>query len=79
MSTQGAAAVPTAAPAAEGASEKKSGWFWKLIVLGLVVAVIGAECLFAFVYVSMATDKAASVEVASSAAQQGGQDEDGEL
>jgi flagellar FliL protein len=81
MSTQGAAAAPTAAPAVEGAAEKKSGWFWKLIVLGLIVAVIGAECLFAFVYVSMATDKAATAEVASatSLAPQSSQDEDGEL
>ena len=81
MSTQGVAAAPTAAPTVEATAEKKSGWFWKLIVLGLIVAVIGAECLFAFVYVSMATDKAATAEVgsATSAAPQSSQDEDGEL
>ena len=61
MTTQAAAApAPAAAPEAQG--EKKGGWFWKLIVLGLIAAVIGAECLFAYVYVSIATDKAASGE-----------------
>ena len=46
------------APATESApAAKKSGWFWKVVVLGLILAVIGAECLFAFVYVTMATEK----------------------
>ena len=68
MSTQ-AAPVPAApAPAPEAKSEKKSGLFWKLVVLGLIASVIGAECLFAFVYVSMATDKAASGDAGTTAA-----------
>lgn len=59
MTTQTAAAPsPVAAPEAQ--TEKKSGWFWKLVVLGLIAAVIGAECLFAYVYVSVATEKAAA-------------------
>lgn len=42
MTTQAAAApAPAAAPESQG--EKKGGWFWKLIVLGLIAAVIGAE------------------------------------
>lgn len=57
MTTQTAPASPPAA--ADAPAEKKSGWFWKLIVLGLIAAVIGAECLFAYVYVSVATEKAA--------------------
>jgi flagellar FliL protein len=61
MTTQAAAAPPPAA-APDGQAEKKSGWFWKLVVLGLIAAVIGAECLFAYVYVSIATDKAAAGE-----------------
>lgn len=78
MSTQAAASAPSAAPAAEGAAEKQSGWFWKLTVLGLIVAVIGAECLFAFVYVSMATDKAASADGASSSSSAPRNGDDGE-
>lgn len=61
MTTQAATASPPAA-AAEAPAEKKSGLFWKLIVLGLIAAVIGAECLFAYVYVSVATEKAAASE-----------------
>lgn len=61
MTTQ-AAAAPAPAAAADAQTEKKSGWFWKLVVLGLIAAVIGAECLFAYVYVSIATDKAAAGE-----------------
>lgn len=81
MSTQAAAPAPSAMPTPDSLGEKKSGWFWKLLVLGLIAAVIGAECLFAFVYVSMATDKAAVTEVGttSPAAQQDANDEDGEL
>ncbi|HUY91748.1 MAG TPA: flagellar basal body-associated FliL family protein, partial [Pirellulales bacterium] len=59
MPTQAAPAPPPGA-APDAPTEKKSGWFWKLIVLGLIAAVIGAECLFAYVYVSVATEKAAA-------------------
>lgn len=56
----------TVSPAAAGTesapSGKKSGWFWKAVVLGLILAVIGAECLFAFVYVTMATEKSGRQE-----------------
>ena len=45
MSTQ-TATPPAGADAATGG---KKGWFWKAVVLGLILAVIGAECLFAFV------------------------------
>jgi len=61
MPTQAAPAPPPGA-APDAPTEKKSGWFWKLIVLGLIAAVIGAECLFAYVYVSVATEKAAAGE-----------------
>jgi flagellar basal body-associated protein FliL len=55
-----------AAPAgfADSTGKKSSGWFWKAVVLGLILAVIGAECLFAFVYVTVATDKATSTDAA---------------
>jgi flagellar FliL protein len=68
MSTQAAPAPAAPAAAPEAKSEKKSGMFWKLVVLGLIASVIGAECLFAFVYVSMATDKAVSGEAGTAAA-----------
>lgn len=61
----------TTAPATVGESApagKKAGWFWKAVVLGLILAVIGAECLFAFVYVTMATDKSTHPEAAAPAA-----------
>lgn len=62
-----ATATP-AAPSAEAATGgKKGGWFWKVVVLGLILAVIGAECLFAFVYVTMATDKSVHAEAAAPA------------
>ena len=48
---------PPAATTEPAPAGQKSGWFWKAVVLGLILAVIGAECLFAFVYVTMATDK----------------------
>jgi flagellar basal body-associated protein FliL len=57
------ATSPAAAPEAASAGQK-SGWFWKVVVLGLILAVIGAECLFAFVYVTMATEKANSGDAA---------------
>jgi flagellar basal body-associated protein FliL len=60
-------AAPTAAPLETAPAGKKGGWFWKAIVLGLILAVIGAECLFAFVYVTMATEKSAQPEAAASA------------
>lgn len=62
MSTQ--TMPPPAAHAASGdaATGGKKGWFWKAVVLGLILAVIGAECLFAFVYVTVATDKATNAE-----------------
>lgn len=79
MTTQ-TAPVPPVSAASDTLGDKKSGWFWKLIVLGLIAAVIGAECLFAFVYVSMATDKAAATEVspAAPASHSAGEEEDGE-
>ncbi|HWB11077.1 MAG TPA: flagellar basal body-associated FliL family protein [Pirellulales bacterium] len=59
---------PAAAAAVEAApASKKSGWFWKAVILGLILAVIGAECLFAFVYVTMATDKSTHPEAAAPA------------
>ena len=36
-------------------------------MLGLILAVIGAECLFAFVYVTMATEKSTQGEAAAPA------------
>ena len=59
----------TAAPAGAevSAGAKKSSWFWKAVILGLILAVIGAECLFAFVYVTMATDKSTHPEPAAPA------------
>jgi flagellar FliL protein len=65
MST--ATASPPAASADAAPAGKKSGWFWKAVVLGLILAVIGAECLFAFVYVTMATEKSAHPEAAAPA------------
>lgn len=57
------------APATEAApATKKSGWFWKIVVLGLILAVIGAECLFAFVYVTMATEKSSHADDAAAPA-----------
>lgn len=58
-----------AAPAgfADSTGKKSGGWFWKAVVLGLILAVIGAECLFAFVYVTVATDKATTAEGAPAA------------
>ncbi|HVX11034.1 MAG TPA: flagellar basal body-associated FliL family protein [Pirellulales bacterium] len=61
-------AAPTAAPAEAAPAGQKSGWFWKVVVLGLIMAVIGAECLFAFVYVTMATDKSNHTETATAPA-----------
>lgn len=68
MSTQ--TMPPPAGHAATGdaAAGGKKSWFWKAVVLGLIMAVIGAECLFAFVYVTVATDKATSGEAATGAA-----------
>lgn len=57
------ATAPAAAPVEAAPAGQKSGWFWKAVVLGLILAVIGAECLFAFVYVTTATHSAAKPEV----------------
>ena len=62
MTTATAPAVQAATEAAPAV--KRSGWFWKAVILGLILAVIGAECLFAFVYVTMATDKSTHAEAA---------------
>lgn len=63
-----ATTVSPAASSAEAApSGKKAGWFWKAVVLGLILSVIGAECLFAFVYVTMATEKSSHQEAAPAA------------
>lgn len=62
--------IQSPAPAAgfaDSAGKKSGGWFWKAVVLGLILAVIGAECLFAFVYVTVATDKATSGEAVPAA------------
>jgi flagellar FliL protein len=60
--------VTAPTPAAELApTATKSGWFWKVVVLGLILAVIGAECLFAFVYVTMATEKSTHADDAAAA------------
>jgi flagellar basal body-associated protein FliL len=69
MSTTTASAP--AAPAESAPAAKKSGWFWKVVVLGLILAVIGAECLFAFVYVTMATEKSTHSEDAAATAKPG--------
>ena len=61
-------APPPAAPAEAAPTSKRSGLFWKIVVLGLILAVIGAECLFAFVYVTMATEKSPHSEATTSAA-----------
>jgi flagellar basal body-associated protein FliL len=61
MSATATAPAPAAEAAAAG---QKSGWFWKAIVLGLILAVIGAECLFAFVYVTSTTQTAIHPEAA---------------
>lgn len=63
MSTQ--TAPPPAGAPTDAASGGKKGWFWKAVVLGLILAVIGAECLFAFVYVTVATDKATNADGAA--------------
>ncbi|HEV3342066.1 MAG TPA: hypothetical protein VG125_16985, partial [Pirellulales bacterium] len=60
-------APPQAATAEAAPAGKKSGWFWKAVILGLILAVIGAECLFAFVYVTMATDKSTHPDAAAPA------------
>lgn len=62
------ATATASAPAEAATGGKKGGWFWKVVVLGLILAVIGAECLFAFVYVTMATDKSMHPETAATAA-----------
>lgn len=62
MSATATASGPATAEAAPAG--QKSGWFWKAIVLGLILAVIGAECLFAFVYVTSATQSAIHSESA---------------
>ena len=63
-----ATAAPPAGAAEAAPSAKKGGWFWKAVILGLILAVIGAECLFAFVYVTMATDKSTHPEAAAAPA-----------
>lgn len=62
MSATATAPPPAAAEAAP--SGQKAGWFWKVVVLGLILAVIGAECLFAFVYVTSTTQNALQAEAA---------------
>ncbi|HEX7377631.1 MAG TPA: flagellar basal body-associated FliL family protein [Pirellulales bacterium] len=59
-----ATSAPASATADAAPAGQKSGWFWKFVVLGLMLAVIGAECLFAFVYVTSATRNAISSEAA---------------
>lgn len=61
MSATATAPAPSVEAAPAG---QKSGWFWKMVVLGLILAVIGAECLFAFVYVTSATQTAIHSEAA---------------
>ncbi|MGH7137640.1 MAG: flagellar basal body-associated FliL family protein [Pirellulales bacterium] len=56
------ATAPASAPAEAAPAGQKSGWFWKAVVLGLILSVIGAECLFAFVYVTTATNSATKPE-----------------
>lgn len=58
------ATAPAATTAEAAPAGQKSGWFWKLVALGLILAVIGAECLFAFVYVTSATQNAIHSEAA---------------
>jgi flagellar FliL protein len=56
MSAPAAPAAP--APATETPkSGGGGGAFWKIIAVAFILAVIGGECLFAFIYVSSATDK----------------------
>ena len=62
MSTQTMPAPAAHAASSDVAASGKKGWFWKAVVLGLILAVIGAECLFAFVYVTVATDKATNAD-----------------
>lgn len=68
MSTQTMPPPAGHAATADAAAGGKKSWFWKAVVLGLIMAVIGAECLFAFVYVTVATDKATSGEASAVAA-----------
>lgn len=41
-------------------------WLWKLMAAGLVTAVVGGECIFAFIYVTSAASRAATAEPDSS-------------
>ncbi len=52
-----ASAPPTKAPEA-AAQTGRGGVLAKIIVLGFIAAVIGAECLFAYMYLSLASAKA---------------------
>ena len=61
------ATAPASAPAEAAPAGQKSGWFWKAVVLGLILSVIGAECLFAFVYVTTATHSATKPEAETAA------------
>jgi flagellar basal body-associated protein FliL len=55
------AAPPAAAPATD-TPKAGGGAFWKIIAVAFILAVIGGECLFAFIYVSSATDKMAKTD-----------------
>jgi flagellar basal body-associated protein FliL len=57
------AAPPAPAPATE-TPKAGGGAFWKIIAVAFILAVIGGECLFAFIYVSSATDKVAKTDSA---------------
>ena len=49
--------IETSAPAAKGSR------FWKIVALAFMVAVIGGECLVAFIYLSTAGQTSAQAEV----------------
>lgn len=66
MSANAAPAAP--APATETA-KAGGGAFWKIIAVAFILTVIGGECLFAFIYVSSATDKVAKTDSATTEAE----------
>jgi flagellar basal body-associated protein FliL len=55
-----ATAAPAAPATATDTPKAGGGAFWKIIAVAFILAVIGGECLFAFIYVSSATDKVKS-------------------
>lgn len=64
-----ATAAPAAPASAIDTPKAGGGAFWKIIAVAFILAVIGGECLFAFIYVSSATDKVAKTDAAPTEAE----------